>query len=98
MAWNPNEKGNYAWLTKQASEHGGANQFIASIEENAATQQRDKDMKLLCAVVTLTATVATAGTSAYYKIKQKLDERRKVKEREAEEAKEIIRKNVKIER
>lgn len=31
MAWNANEKGNPAWLTKQASEHGGVDNFINDI-------------------------------------------------------------------
>lgn len=30
MAWNPNEKGNYAWLSKTASEKGGVEQFVKS--------------------------------------------------------------------
>ena len=35
MAWNPNEPGNYAWLTKQASEHGGVNPYLSDIVDNA---------------------------------------------------------------
>lgn len=97
MAWNPNEPGNYAWLTKQASEHGGANQYIASIEENAAAKQHEKDMKqLLCVYVptllALGATTCAAAKAGYEKIKKRIIEHREEKEREAEEAKKIIRK------
>ena len=31
MAWDANEKGNYAYLTKTASEHGGVDNFIDDI-------------------------------------------------------------------
>ncbi len=32
MAWNPNEKGSWAWFTKEASEHGGVEPYINDIE------------------------------------------------------------------
>ena len=31
MVWDANEKGNYAYLTKTASEHGGVDNFIDDI-------------------------------------------------------------------
>lgn len=34
MAWDANEKGNPAWLTKQASEHGGVDNFIDDIHDD----------------------------------------------------------------
>ncbi|MDE7229593.1 MAG: hypothetical protein K2N56_03855 [Oscillospiraceae bacterium] len=33
--WNPDEEGNYAWLTQEAKNHGGVTQYIEDIESNA---------------------------------------------------------------
>jgi len=33
MAWDPNKKGNPAWLVTQASKHGGVDQFIDDIRK-----------------------------------------------------------------
>lgn len=44
MAWNVNEKGNPAWLTKQASEHGGVDNFIDDIHNEGYQQGHERGM------------------------------------------------------
>ncbi len=34
MAWDPNEKGSWAWFTKEASEQGGVESYINNIYSN----------------------------------------------------------------
>ena len=42
MAWNANEPGNPAWLTKTASEHGGVDQFIDDIRSEGYQDGHDQ--------------------------------------------------------
>lgn len=42
MAWNANEPGNPAWLTKTASEHGGVDQFIDDIRSEGYQEGHDQ--------------------------------------------------------
>lgn len=42
MAWNPDKKGNPAWLTKQASEHGGVDNYINDIRNEGYQEGHDQ--------------------------------------------------------
>ena len=66
MAWNANEKGNPAWLTKTASEHGGVDQFIDDIKNEGFQDGHEKGMVYGSAV---TLAVVVLGIGAYEGIK-----------------------------
>lgn len=89
MAWDPNEKGSWAWFTKEASEHGGVEPYINDIEENARAEAHDADMKLLPLIVTGAIGIGALGKTAYDKIKQKIADRKALKQK-SEEAKEAL--------
>ncbi len=44
MAWDANEKGNYAYLTKTANEHGGVDNFIDDIHNEGYQEGREHGM------------------------------------------------------
>lgn len=44
MAWDANEKGNYANLTKTASEHGGVDNFIADIHDEGYQEGHERGL------------------------------------------------------
>lgn len=44
MAWDANEKGNYAYLTKTASEHGGVDNFIDDIHDEGYQEGHEHGM------------------------------------------------------
>lgn len=44
MAWDANEKGNYAYLTKAASEHGGVDNFIDDIHNEGYQEGHEHGM------------------------------------------------------
>ena len=44
MAWDANEKGNYAYLTKTASEHGGVDNFIDDIHNEGYQEGHEHGM------------------------------------------------------
>ena len=89
MAWNPNEKCSWAWFTKEASEHGGVEPYINDIEENARAEAHDADMKLLPFIVAGAIGVGALGTTAYDKIKQKIADRKALKQK-SDAAKEAL--------
>lgn len=44
MAWDANVKGNPAWLTKTASEHGGVDNFINNIHNEGYQEGHEQGM------------------------------------------------------
>ncbi len=60
MAWDPNEKGTYANLTKTAFEHGGPDQYIDDIYNGGYQDGHDKGV-LDGVVVTVLTTIGTAA-------------------------------------
>ena len=65
MAWDPNVKGNPAWLTKQASEHGGVDNFIDDIRNEGYQEGNEHGMIVgagVTAVVIALAYGASEGT------------------------------------
>lgn len=72
MAWNPNEKGSWAWLTKEASEHGGVEPYVNDIEENARAEAHDADMKLLPFIVAGAIGVGALGKPHTIRLSRKL--------------------------
>lgn len=89
MAWDPNEPGNPAWMSKQASEYGGVENYLKNIEDNAKAEQREQDMILLrFALVGVGALCMGVGWVAnkLANKKSKKKEERKEKAEEAEKA------------
>ncbi len=81
MAWDPNEKGSWAWLTKEASEHGGVKSYINDIEENARAEAHDADMKIMTLIIAGAIGIGALGKTAYDKIKQKIADRKALKQK-----------------
>ena len=94
MAWNPNEPGNYAWLTKQASEHGGVNPYLSDIVDNARYETHQEDLKMFTCIAPMLVGVGILGKTAYDKIRQTIINRKEEKRQKAEEAEKQIRKAI----
>lgn len=91
MAWDPNEEGNPAWLTKQASVHGGVNNFIDDIH-NEGYQEGHEDGVIECAEVA--TIIICIGFAAYHGIKhfvQKHQSRKKSIQEQAESSKAALK-------
>lgn len=91
MAWDPDEKGTYANLTKIAYEHGGPNQYIDDIYNDGYQDGHDKGV-LEGVVVTVLTTmgVAAAGWVAKYFVDKHNAKKQEIKEK-SEAAEEAIR-------
>ena len=88
MAWDPNEKGSWAWLTKEASEQGGVNQLIDGIHDGGYQEGHDKGM-IEGAVGAAVAVVIIAGIckGAQYVAKKISEKKQSIKDcSEASEA------------
>lgn len=89
MAWNPNEKNSWAWLTKQASEHGGVEKYIDDILKYGIEIGQNKTskeylMKFLLVVPILLiggAAIGVASKIAYDKNKQKLQAQKELQQK-----------------
>lgn len=91
MAWNASEEGNPAWLTKQASEHGGVNNFINNIHNEGYREGHERGMFDGAGFI---AAVAVASLGAYKGIKYLIQKRKAKKqavEERSEAAQEAIR-------
>lgn len=104
MAWNPNEEGSYAWLTKEASSNGGVKEFLDIIESNGREQGEELGFKkavvIFVPIVGIIGTVGIAlgatGVVAYNKIKQKIEYRKALKKK-SDMAKENLINTVELE-
>lgn len=86
MAWNPNEEGNPAWLTKQASEHGGVENYINNIyEEGYQEGHQDGESKgFLEGIITMAIADGIGGIATFGK--RKWDEHKSKKQQVHEKA------------
>lgn len=57
MAWDPNKKGNYANLTKTASEHGGVDNFINDIHNEGYHEGWERGLFEGAGVATVAITI-----------------------------------------
>ncbi len=93
MAWNANEKGNYANLTKQAKEHGGVDKFIDDIHNEGYQEGHERGLLEGVGITTVVITVVALGT---YKFIEPFIKRNKAKKQAVAErskaAQEAIRK------
>ncbi|WP_295094489.1 hypothetical protein [Ruminococcus sp.] len=91
MAWDANEKGNYANLTKTASEHGGVDQFIDDIHNEGYQEGHERGMIDGAGIATV---VITAVIGAYegikYLVQKHKAKKQAVKER-SDSAQSVIR-------
>ncbi len=93
MAWDTNVPGNPAWMSVEASKHGGPLQYIADIENEAREEGRDEESqkwKLIFVIVLPIATAVGAGAKwCWDKVKEKSAKRKALKEK-SEYAKRVI--------
>ena len=73
MAWNPDEKGNPAWLTKQASEHGGVDNYIDDIRNEGYQEGHGKGVIEGVGIATVLIGI---GIAAYNGIKHSIQKRK----------------------
>ena len=91
MAWDANEKGNYAYLTKTASEHGGVDNFIDDIHNEGYQEGHEHGMIEGAGAATV---VIAAAIGAYEGIKHLVQKRKAKKQavvERAEAAQEALR-------
>ena len=93
MAWDPNVPGNPAWMSVEASKHGGPLQYIADIENLAREEGKEAEnhkWKLIVSVAIPLATAVGAGAKwCWDKVKEKRIKRELLKEKSMY-AKEVI--------
>lgn len=82
MAWDPNVKGNPAWLTKQASEHGGVDNFIDDIHNEGYQEGHGRGMIDGAGVTTVAITFAFGAYEGIkYLVKKHKAKKQSVRER-----------------
>lgn len=89
MAWDPNEENSWAWFTKQASEHGGVEQYINDIENNGIEigrqEMHKEDSRRLPLVVSVSmvlgALLLAGGKKLFDNYKQKLTYQKELKQK-----------------
>ena len=81
MAWDANEKGNYANLTKTASEHGGVDNFITDIHNEGYQEGHERGLLEGAGG----ATVVIAAVIGAYKGVKYLVQKHKAKKQEVKE-------------
>lgn len=94
MAWDPNEKGSWAWFTKEASNHGGVESYINDIEENARAETREEYLQWLPWIITGAIGIGALGKTAYDKVKKKITAQKELKQK-SDVAKEVLVNGVK---
>ena len=93
MAWDPNEPGNPAWLSVQASQHGGPLQYLDDITSDARAEEKAKWENLVSILVPALLSVGAAAGIAIKTGYDKLKERaeiRKVQKEKAQRAREAL--------
>ena len=91
MAWDPNEKGNPAWLTKQASKHGGVDNFIDDIHNEGYQEGHDKGVIEGAELATILIGVVFATCKGIKHIVQKRKENKKAIQQQSQSAKNALR-------
>lgn len=81
MAWNANEKWNYAWFSKQASENGGVKNYIEVIEKNSFEKGKNS---VLVKIAVIAPVAITAAFGAGACIKTAYDKHKIKKEKKKE--------------
>ena len=77
MAWDPNEKGNPAWLTKEASKHGGPEPYIQDIHDEGYQEGYDEGKN---DGIKEAAAIIGAGIGLYALLKHKWNSRKRKKQ------------------
>ena len=91
MAWNADEKGNYAWLTKEASKYDDVDSFIDNIH-NGGVQEGIGIGRVEGAVATAGLSLALFGVSKLVKSGiQKYKAKKKSIKESADASKETLR-------
>ena len=91
MAWNANERGNFAWLTKEASKYDDVDSFIDNIH-NGGVQEGIGRGRVEGAVVTAGLSLVLFGVSKLVKSGiQKYKAKKKSVKETADASKEVIR-------
>lgn len=97
MAWDPNKEDNYAWLSTQASKHGGVNSYINDIKASAKAEgihQGHKDvlqwLPLIMSAPVVIWWLVKTGYDRYDKIKKNNTTIRKELKQKSDIAEEVI--------
>lgn len=91
MAWNPEEKGTYAWLSQQAKEHGGVDNFIDDIHNDGYNEGHDKGVVQGAVGATGAVAAILLIVAGVKKIIEKYIKKKKEIHQQAEISKEAIR-------
>ncbi|MBR5682414.1 MAG: hypothetical protein IKW96_03905 [Ruminococcus sp.] len=91
MAWDANEKGNPAWLTKQASEHGGVDNFIDDIHNEGYQEGHERGMIVGAGVATVVITVVIGAYEGIKYLVQKHKVKKQVVIERSDSAQNAIR-------
>ena len=90
MAWDTYEENSFAWLTRIASEHGGVEQFINDIVNEAKCETQIEDWKKFLMFSPVIFALGFFGNTAYDKLKQKCHDYNELK-RKSKFAKEVLK-------
>ena len=91
MAWDANEKGNYAYLTKTASEHGGVDNFIDDIYDEGYQEGHEHGMIEGAGVATVVIAAAIGVCEGIKYLVQKHKAKTQTVKERSEAAQEAIR-------
>ena len=91
MVWDANEKGNYAYLTKTASEHGGVDNFIDDIHNEGYQEGHEHGMIEGAGVATIVITVAIGAYEGIKYLVQKHKAKKQAVVERSEAAQEALR-------
>ena len=91
MVWDANEKGNYAYLTKTASEHGGVDNFIDDIHNEGYQEGHEHGMIEGAGVATIVITVAIGAYEGIKYLVQRHKAKKQAVVKRSEAAQEALR-------
>lgn len=91
MAWDSNEKGNYAWFTKQASEHGGVNSFIDDIYNEGYQEGHESGIVKGIGVATIGMVAGIVAWQGITYLVKKVKTKKKAVQQKSESAKAELR-------
>ena len=91
MAWNPNEEGNYAWLTKTASEHGGVDGFIDDIHEEGYQEGKENGIFIGASLATAAIGVLFGAYKGIKALVQKHKNKKQTINEKSESSKNALR-------
>lgn len=71
MAWDPEKKGSYAWMSQEASRHGGVEEYINDIHKEGYQEGYDKGVVDGVIIFTVVTTILGGVKFAVDKINKR---------------------------